>query len=155
LTSRRRATVPELENPKFRTFPATISRVVNHRKAKIMKTSTRIENRQLEEFLEELVLHIDRPEAIDVLLGILTELKRSSFETNQKQPGQGTPAGASPDRYDIFKMSPDRIVRIGFVRGAENAKRVLPGLHSLGGSLYFLHQSGAAWRLVNQARVAS
>jgi hypothetical protein len=119
-----------------------------------MKT-TIVPNRKFEEFLQELILDIDRPEAIDLLLEILAELRKRSFGAKQTPQCRNTPRTASPDRYDIFRIYPDRVVRIGFVRGAENAKRVLPGLHALGGNLYFLHQSGAAWRLVSHTRVGS
>jgi len=118
-----------------------------------METTIDIRNRKLEDFLQELILDIDRPEAIDLLLEILTELKKRSFGAKQTPRCRNTPRAASPDRYDIFRIYPDLVVRIGFVKGAENAKRVLPGLHALGGNLYFLHQSGAAWRLVSHARV--
>jgi len=102
----------------------------------------------LEEFLQEFVLQIDQPEQVDLLLEILKEL-RSITERSSAAPAQGRrQAEARADRYDILKMYPDRIARIGFVKGAENARRMLSSLPALGDSVYFLHESrGAAQRM--------
>lgn len=100
------------------------------------------EDRQaLEEFLQELVLQVDQPEAVDVLLGILRELKDNSVEPSHMGPSHIDRAEILLDRYDIFRMEADRIVRVGFVRGAENAKKVMPSLNSLGDDLYFLYET--------------
>ena len=82
-------------------------------------------------FLQELVLNVERPEDAEALLGILKELGG----------GGETPRSAASDwrRYDIFKLSPERIERIGFVRGADSAMRMLPHLNALGDAVYFLH----------------
>ena len=95
----------------------------------------------LEKFLQDLILNVDRPEQVGLLLDILQEISHARSEPQQKHASR--PARGEPrlDRYDIFKMYPDRIVRIGFVKGVENARRVLPSLNSLGGSVYFLHDS--------------
>jgi len=95
----------------------------------------------LEKFLQDLILNVDRPEQVGLLLDILQEISHARSEPQQKHVSR--PARAEPrlDRYDIFKMYPDRIVRIGFVKGVENARRVLPSLNSLGDSVYFLHDS--------------
>jgi hypothetical protein len=96
------------------------------------------------DFLQDLVLQVDRPEEVDVLLEILNHLKDTNAETDRARALRQVRTEMFLDRYDIFRMYPDRIVRIGFVKGAENAKRVLPGLNSFRGSVYFLHGSGGA-----------
>lgn len=98
----------------------------------------------LEEFLEDLISHEDRPQQVDVLLEILKELKDAGIKSARRRASPPARIDSRLDRYDIFKMYPDRIVRIGFVRGAENARRVLPSLNSVGDSFYFLHGSGNA-----------
>jgi len=104
-----------------------------------MKYELDSQNRQnLEDFLQDLITHSDRPEQVDLLLEILNELHQEGSELTEQQASETTEVRVRFDRYDIFKMYPDRVVRIGFVRGMENAKRVLPGLNSLGGSVYFL-----------------
>jgi len=97
-----------------------------------MKTAREFRHRkELEEFLQELVLQVEKPEEADRLLGILKNLNDSGE----------MPRGAAHDgrRYDIFKLCPDRIERVGFVRGADNATRMLPHLNALGDAVYFLH----------------
>jgi hypothetical protein len=100
--------------------------------------------KELEEFLRELVLHIEHPEDVDTLLGILKELEDANRNMAEKRGSQANGRSAVPGRYDIFKMSPERIVRVGFVRGAENAKMIVPCLNSLGDGVYFLHESDVA-----------
>ncbi|HXX45104.1 MAG TPA: hypothetical protein VEJ38_10260 [Candidatus Acidoferrales bacterium] len=95
----------------------------------------------LEQFIQDLILNVDRPEQVGLLLEILQEIHHSKNEPAQKRVSRPARVEAHRDRYDIFKMYPDRIVRIGFVKGVENAKRVLPSLNSLGESVYFLHDS--------------
>ena len=95
----------------------------------------------LEQFLQDLILNVDRPEQIGLLLEILQEISHPRSETPHKRASQPARVETRSDRYDIFKMYPDRIVHIGFVKGAENARRVLPSLNSLGDSVYFLHDS--------------
>jgi hypothetical protein len=95
----------------------------------------------LEQFIQDLILNVDRPEQVGLLLEILQEIHHSRTEPAQKRVSRPARVEARLGRYDIFKMYPDRIVRIGFVRGVENAKRVLPGLNSTGESVYFLHDS--------------
>jgi len=99
--------------------------------------------RELEEFLQELVLYVDSPEEVDALLGILREIKETNIETQQLEAASTEVERMEVllDRYDIFKVYPDRVVRIGFVRGIENASRVRPGLNSMRDSVYFLHES--------------
>lgn len=109
-----------------------------------MKSALESKNRQaLEEFLQELVLHVERPEDVDALLGVLRELRDTDVETPSLQTGldEDPRMAVLMDRYDIFKMHSDRVVRIGFVRGVENARRVRPGLNSMRDSVYFLHES--------------
>ncbi len=96
----------------------------------------------LEEFLEDLIVHSNRPDQVDFLLEILQQIRHAGGETVDECTPASQRAELRLDRYDIFKMCPDRIVRIGFVKGAENAKRVLPSLNALGGSLYFVYDSG-------------
>jgi len=112
-----------------------------------IQNQTEVERQELEQFLEELVLHVERPEDIETLLEILKTLKDAESDA-QHFSVHWSRVRPQLDRYDIFRMSRDRIVRIGFVRGAEYARRVLPGLQSLEGRIYFLHESGTAWRLV-------
>lgn len=95
----------------------------------------------LEEFLQELVLHIESPEEVDTLRGILRDIRDSGVQTTQEGDWLTCRADADSSRYDIFRLCPNRIVRIGFVRGEENAKKVIPHLNALGNGLYFLHQS--------------
>lgn len=95
----------------------------------------------LEEFLEELILQIDEPEQIDVLLDILKEIRSASARPAAAGIQRHAKGDARVERYDIVKKYPHRIARIGFVKGAENARRMLPGLRSLGSSVYFLHQA--------------
>jgi hypothetical protein len=97
----------------------------------------------LEEFLQELVLHIERPEEVDTLRGILKDIKDPGVQTTQACDWLECRANADSSRYEIFRLCPNRIVRIGFVRGAENAKKVIPHLNALGNGLYFLHQSSS------------
>jgi hypothetical protein len=40
---------------------------------------------ELEEFLQELVLHIERPGEMDVLVGILQEIKNSGVKMTQQE----------------------------------------------------------------------
>ena len=89
-------------------------------------------------FLQELVLNVERQEDAETLIGILKDLKDGSETVRDAAPGT---QGATSDgrRYDIFKLCPDRIERIGFVRGADNAMRMLPHLNALGDAVYFLH----------------
>jgi len=98
----------------------------------------------LEKFLQDLVLQVDQPGAVDALMEVLKELKNVNVVPVHKRVTKHASGDLQLGRYDIFKMYPDRIVRIGFVRGAENAKRVLPSLNSIGDSVYFLHESGGA-----------
>ena len=77
----------------------------------------------LEEFLQEFVLQIDQPEQVDLLLEILKEL-RSITERSSAAPAQGRRQAEAPaDRYDILKMYPDRIARIGSHRGYRAVQR--------------------------------
>lgn len=94
---------------------------------------------ELEAFLLELVLHVERPEEVDTVLGILRDLKDGTLEMAQESSPPAARAPSDSRRYDIFKLCPDRIERIGFVRGESNATRMLPHLNSLGDALYFLH----------------
>jgi len=99
-------------------------------------------NRQmLEEFLQDLIVHSERPGEVDLLVELLEELRQAEREPQRQQTSASLRLGVRSDRYDIFKKYPDRVVRIGFVRGVENARRVLPGLNSRGGTTYFLHGS--------------
>jgi hypothetical protein len=95
---------------------------------------------ELEAFLEELVRHVERPEEVDAVLEILRDCKGGGvLETaNESGPAAGRTT-ADSRRYDIFKLCPDRIERVGFVRGERNATRMLPHLNALGDALYFLH----------------
>jgi hypothetical protein len=95
----------------------------------------------LEEFIQDLIVHVDRPDQVDLLLDILQEINHAGSEPPQKRVSRPARVEARLDRYDIFKMYPDRIVRIGFVKGVDNARKVLPSLNSLGESVYFLHDS--------------
>ena len=89
-------------------------------------------------FLQELVLNVERLEDAETLIGILKDLKDGG-ETAQTTASEAKDGRPDRRRYDIFKLCPDRIERIGFVRGADNAMRMLPHLNALGDALYFLH----------------
>ncbi len=105
-----------------------------------MKSAFDSLNKQnLEEFLEDLITNSDRPDQVDLLVEILREIQQAGTELPEEAPARDVRVRS--DRYDIFKKYPDRVVRIGFVKGAENAKRVLPGLNSTGESVYFLRDS--------------
>ena len=107
-----------------------------------MESTSDSRNQQnLEEFIHDLIVHVDRPDQIDLLLDILQELNHARSEPSPKRLSRPDRVEARLDRYDIFKMYPDRIVRIGFVKGVDNARKVLPSLNSLGESVYFLHDS--------------
>jgi hypothetical protein len=102
------------------------------------------ERKELEEFLRELVLHVEHPEDVDTLLGILKELEDANLRMAERQGSRANRRSAVPGRYDIFKMSPELIVRVGFVKGAENAKMIMVCLNTLGDGVYFLRRSDVA-----------
>lgn len=100
----------------------------------------------LEDFLEELILEVDKPEQIDLILDILKEIRSVPDRPAAAGIERNATKEARAERYDILKTYPDRIARIGFVKGAENARRVLRELRSLGASVYFLHQERSSVR---------
>jgi hypothetical protein len=107
------------------------------------------DNGSLEQFLEDLILHIDQPEQVDLLLEILKEIKSTTAGPARAGTQRSPQAEVRADRYDILKIYPHRIARLGFVKGAENARRVSPSLPALGDCVYFLHESrSAAWHFV-------
>ena len=93
---------------------------------------------ELGRFLQELVLNVERPEDAEALLGILKD-HRDDGQAARNASASILGDVSDPRRYDIFKLCPDRIERIGFVRGADNAMRMLPHLNALGDAVYFLH----------------
>jgi hypothetical protein len=95
----------------------------------------------LRDFLEELVLLIEEPEQIELIIEILNEIKSMPDRPAAAGLQRYTNTEGRADRYDILKKYPHRIARIGFVKGEENARRVLPSLRSLGDSIYFLYVS--------------
>jgi hypothetical protein len=98
----------------------------------------------LEEFLEDLLLHSNRPEQIDLLLEVLRDVQQSNKQSIQAQGLQSVPQDESGGRFDVFKISEDGILRIGFVRGIDNAKKILPGLNSARTGAYFLYDTSSS-----------
>ena len=96
---------------------------------------------ELEEFLEELVLHVERLEDVDTLLEILRTLKYDRVERAREYRASADFRVEHLDRYDIFKIYPNQFERVAFVRGAENARKVMQHFNARGDAVYFLHQS--------------
>jgi hypothetical protein len=98
----------------------------------------------LEEFLEDLLLHSNRPEQIDLLLEVLRDVQQSNRQALQAESLRSVPPDESGGRFDVFKISEDGILRIGFVRGIDNAKKILPGLNSVRNGTYFLYDASSS-----------
>lgn len=120
-------------------WPAFRAVFVGKAKGTMKSAFDSLNKQNLEEFLEDLITNSDRPDQVDLLVEILREIQQAGTELPEEAPARDVRVRS--DRYDIFKKYPDRVVRIGFVKGAENAKRVLPGLNSTGESVYFLRDS--------------
>jgi hypothetical protein len=97
----------------------------------------------LEEFLEDLLLHSNRPEQIDLLLELLRDVQQSNRQAVQGAGLQSVSRDES-SRFDVFKISEDGILRIGFVKGIDNAKKILPGLNSVRNGAYFLYDTSSS-----------
>lgn len=107
-----------------------------------MEFSMESQNQEmLEGFLQDLILHIDRQEDVEILIEVLETMKRRSQKARRDQRITSALNGKCAGRFDIFKMDSDRIARIGFVKGADNAKMILPGLNSIGITIYFLNDA--------------
>lgn len=98
---------------------------------------------ELEEFLMELVLHVENPEDVDTFLEILKYLQDERVRRARESAIPAHPRVTDSSRYDIFKISPDEVARVAFVRGAENARKVVLEFHARGDGVYFSRQADA------------
>jgi hypothetical protein len=96
---------------------------------------------ELEEFLQDLLLHATRPEEIDSLLQLLRTVQRSRTEAALEPLPQDVPQDEIGGRFDVFKINAAGILRIGFVRGIDNAKKILPSLNAVKDGVYFLYDA--------------
>jgi hypothetical protein len=97
----------------------------------------------LEQFLEELILQSNRPDEIDSLFEALQSVQKSSAKFATIDDANYDPSDGVEGRFDFFKICPDGILRIGYVRGVENAKKILPNLNSQKDGLYFVYDTSA------------
>jgi len=95
----------------------------------------------LEGFFEELALHVERLEDVDAVLEILGGLRHQRIEQARESRASADSGVEQLDRYDIFKIYANQFERVAFVRGAENARKVLLHFNARGDAVYFLHQS--------------
>lgn len=95
----------------------------------------------LEGFLEELALHVERLEDVDAVLEILRSLRHQRIESARESRASTDSGVEQLDRYDIFKIYANQLERVAFVKGAENAKKVLLHFNARGDAVYFLRQS--------------
>lgn len=92
---------------------------------------------ELEEFLTELVLHVENLEDVDTFLEVLKYLQDERVRRSRESGNPVHPRAADSNRYDIFRISPDEVVRVAFVMGAENARKLVLDFHARGDGVYF------------------
>ncbi len=94
--------------------------------------------RLLDEFLERLLSEANRKEGTDSSVEDGRRVSEAAKHPGDGRNAMADPVGKPDARFDVFRMRPDGIVRIGFVQGIEDAKKLLPRLNSKGGGVYFV-----------------
>jgi hypothetical protein len=123
-------------------LPTAASRRVPKRRRQTMDTTMHSRTRNgLEGFLEELALQVQRLEDLDAVLEILRTLRDERIERARESRASADSGVEQLDRYDIFKIYANQFERVAFVRGAENARKVLLHFNARGDAVYFLRQS--------------
>jgi len=96
---------------------------------------------ELEEFLTELVLHVENLEDLDTFLEVLKYLQDERVRRARESGNPAHPRVADSCRYDIFRISADEVARVAFVRGAENARKLVLDFHARGDGVYFFREA--------------
>ncbi len=104
---------------------------------------TDIPNRKaMEHFLQDLILQSQDPLEIATIVEWLDELQKSDSQNNAVQPLYENAGDAG--RFDVFKVNAGGIARIGFVRGADNARKIVNDLNAGCDGDYFLYDADSS-----------
>jgi hypothetical protein len=95
--------------------------------------------KMLEEYLQDLLFGARRKEDLEVLVELLLTLQETGTPKTRESSARTAANNQVNFRCHLYKMSPDGILWIGFVKGMEKSKEILPGLSCEQGSLYFLY----------------
>jgi hypothetical protein len=109
---------------------------------KVAFTTISWSRKAMEHFLQDLILESKNPEEIATLFEWLEEVQRSDPKNNVARTLQEEADNAG--RFDVFKVSAGGVFRIGFVRGADNAKKILSGLNAERNGDYFLYDADSS-----------
>lgn len=95
--------------------------------------------KMLEEYLQDLLFGARRKEDLEVLVELLLTLQETDTPKSRKATARTAAKTQLDFRRHLYKMSPDGILWIGFVKGMEESREILPGLNCEQGSFYFLY----------------
>jgi hypothetical protein len=111
-----------------------------HRKAEQeMKIPVNDQRRKsLEQFVQDLLFRAEKKEDFELLVEMLLTMRGANLSAN-KGCARDSSANEANSRLHLYKMCPDGILWIGFVKGIGKATGILPSLSTEEGSFYFLY----------------
>jgi hypothetical protein len=86
--------------------------------------------KMLEEYLQDLLFGAERKEDLELLVEILLTLRGADTPNTRGELFEGDANSEVHFRCHLYKMSPDGILWIGFVKGTGKSKEILPSLRS-------------------------
>ena len=101
------------------------------------------QKRMLEEFLQELLLVTKDGAAVDVLLDTLLAMNGNEILCQDGKISSLEPINGTGSRCHLFKMLPEGVEWVGFVREPERALDMLLGLAVEKSAFYFLYDENS------------
>ena len=95
--------------------------------------------KMLEEFLQDLLFRAESKEELNLIVEILLEMQGTRTLEEKDKTRESNPWDERPSRCHLYKMCPDGIQWVGFVKGVEKTGDMLHGLNSAEGGFYFLY----------------